>query len=57
MGGTADWENKIDRQIPFENLLHILHFSQKRISARLLVLENIRSPLYSILTNREMLHR
>jgi len=41
---------------PFENLLHILHLSQKRSPAELLVLENIRSPFYSLLTNREMVH-
>jgi len=41
---------------PFENLLHVPHFSQKRSLAGLLVLENIPSPFYSLLTNREMLH-
>ena len=57
MQGTTDWKNQIDRQIhPFENLLHMPHFSQKRSPAGLLVLENIRSPFYSLLTNREMLN-
>ena len=39
-----------------ENLLHILHFCQERSPAELLILENIRSPFYSLLTDREMLH-
>ena len=41
---------------PFENLLHMLHFFSKRMSpAGLLVSENIRSSIYSVLTNRETL--
>jgi len=56
MQGTTDWENQIDRQTPFENLLQMLHFFPKRSPAGLLVSENMRSPIYSVLTNREILY-
>jgi len=49
---------KFDRSAdtPFGNILHILHLSQKWSPAGLLFLENIRSPFFSLLTNREIIH-
>jgi len=57
MPGTTDWKNQIDRQIHCLKIYLIYYiFFQKRSPAGLLVLENIRSPFSSLLTNREMLH-
>ena len=41
---------------PFENLLHVLHFFPKWRPEGRLFLRNIRSTIYSVLSNREMHH-
>jgi len=56
--GTTDWENQIDRWIHRLKIsfIYLQHMFLKRSPAGPLLLENVRSPFYSFLTNREMLH-
>jgi len=58
MQETTDWKNQIDRQIHRLKIyfIYVLYLSLKRSPAGLLVLENIRSQFYSLLTNREIVH-
>ena len=57
MQGTTDWKNQIDRQIHRLKIYFIYDICLKSGVLQDLVLENIRSPFYSLLTIREiMLH-
>jgi len=48
-------KSNISADTPFENLHHMEHFFRKRSPARILMSENIRSPIHSVLTIREKL--